>query len=754
MKIILMATVVIGMASGTYATGSSGLAVKAAEVSFDNGARSGLSVAELKTQSAGDNRVPVPSTYTPTTEMTNFWGNLTENTKDKICKAANIKINQSAHIISQVGIDGGLRREFKSYPDQRLALVDEVSLKLNTAIGTQLLTVPNVGSVGVSISGALEGRSVVVRPLADNRYCKNLGMLVKLYDVKTVLPISAKSINSMENGEVWKLPMVARYSFSIGAGASISEAVNVSIGAGETGERRPTVSLYKIDENNLRVRFRVDHVTVKSVGVSAGTVNIPAGDIGVLNGENLIAKEVNKALASEINKYIAFKLGYSYARVSGQKLLLEFYVNPNNPEQVEKLAEFLKGNLDTIQNFIKMGLRFDQFSEEASSQSGVGEIEDLAEQAGTAIGANSTFAGADHYNSSGHNFNITLPVIQARQDSWSSSYHRYQSLDNNGAIHVQQQTRVSNKDSVNIPLVGTLVKHNSRKDIYVVNQEGVNGEVSKPVLLYQKYEGFVRHNDSSARGILDGANDVLKYAGRRGNGTDSSNTLPSASIFPPLPPAEQEGYDDNPQNPAKTYRSAAMSFRLVFSEQAVQDIIFAPTQMIMKCFMNVMRETESAILDKVMDLFAIDNKGEVSYDRNAMAKRLNDSGFSTANTSDGGTNPLDIVSNLAHAATKFIEKLASVREEATWKGQSERLAEVAAHGDMKYDDFLKVVIQLVDTRNISAEIFVHTDKRVEGEEDVTQNYTMFNSRENGFDNTIAPVTQMQQRFSDPAELTD
>jgi len=31
---------------------------------------------------------------------------------------------------------------------------------------------------------------------------------------------------------------------------------------------------------------------------------------------------------------------------------------------------------------------------------------------------------------------------------------------------------------------------------------------------------------------------------------------------------------------------------------------------------------------------------------------------------------------------------------------------------------------------------------------------MFNTRDNGFDNTIASVTQMQQRFAEPTDLTD
>jgi hypothetical protein len=316
---------------------------------------------------------------------------------------------------------------------------------------------------------------------------------------------------------------------------------------------------------------------------------------------------------------------------------------------------------------------------------------------------------------------------------------------------VQQQTRVSNGDSINIPFSGTLIKSNSQKNVYVVNKETAGGEVSRPVMLYQQYEGFMRNDDSSARGMIDKANGVLKYAGTQGNGVNMDNTLPAADIFPPLPPREPDYNYDNPRpEPSKTYRAAVMSFKLVFAEKAVQDIVFAPAQMIMKSFMNVMRETEGAIIDKVMDLFTIDNKGKVNYDYKAARKRLGYNGYD----SDNGTNPLDIVRTLASAATKFIEKIISVRNESGWKAQSERLARVASSGDMKYEDFLKVVIQMVDVSNISSQVYVHTDKRVKGEADVTQNYNMFNNRDNGFDNTIAEVSQMRERFADSTDLTD
>lgn len=731
-------------------------------MAFDGGSRGSSlsdSVREIQAQAKVDDRTPVPSTTTSSNELDNFWENLEGNSLDRLCRNAQIQLNQNATIANVIGIGGGLKRYLKSFPNQRLSLVDEIQLKLSASIGQELLQVPNYGSLSVGISGGMEGTSIVVRPLEDTRYCKQLGTLAKLYEAKTVLPINAQRISGMENGEIWKLPMVVRYSIRASVGATFNGIVTVSIGGAVTKERKPMISLYRIDDNNLRLRLRLDHVNVKTVGASANTIMIPAGDIGLLSGEDLLARTLNRTLAHEINKMLAFKLAYSHVRTTGQKLLVEFHINPNNAEQVARLAEFLDGDLSTLRKFIEMGLKFDTFAEEANGQSGVGDLEQLGAQTGSAAGTAPAFTGSDHYTGHSDNSNINIPVIYSQDNTWASNYHRYQSLNNGGAtIHVQQRTRVSRGDSFNIPFIGTQVKHNSQKDISVVNRESADGAVTRPVLLFQKYEGFMRQGDSMAREMIDNVNGVLKYAGMQGNGVNMDNTFPSAGIFPPLPPQEKQDLF----KPGKTYRAAVMAFKLVFAEKAVQDIIFAPAQLILKSFMNVMREKEGAIIDKVMDLFTINTKGKVDYNYNAVRKRLgvsafNNNGYGGTNPLDiirNLTNPLDIVKNLASAATKFIEKIASVRNESTWRAQAERLSKVASSGDMKYEDFLKVVIQLVSPKDISSSLYIHTDKHVKGEVDVTQTYNVFNSLDNNFDSAIADVTEMRERFSNPSTMTD
>ena len=66
-----------------------------------------------------------------------------------------------------------------------------------------------------------------------------------------------------------------------------------------------------------------------------------------------------------------------------------------------------------------------------------------------------------------------------------------------------------------------------------------------------------------------------------------------------------------------------------------------------------------------------------------------------------------------------------------------------------------MVVQLTKPANVSASVYVHLDPKKKGENDLTQTYNYFDSRNgSGYDVTLSSVTQMRERFADPAELSD
>jgi flagellar hook-basal body complex protein FliE len=162
-----------------------------------------------------------------------------------------------------------------------------------------------------------------------------------------------------------------------------------------------------------------------------------------------------------------------------------------------------------------------------------------------------------------------------------------------------------------------------------------------------------------------------------------------------------------------------------------------------------MKETERALVEKVAHLFSVDDKGVVDFDKEKAAQILN------SDEMESGYNPLYILRDMAKTATAIIKDILSIGSQSDPKAQSQKLSEVAAgrgKSGLGFEDFLKVVVQLVSKENISAQVYVATDKRVKGEKDINQNYVITGSTQ--AENAMNEMTQMRDRFSDPSKLSD
>ena len=204
----------------------------------------------------------------------------------------------------------------------------------------------------------------------------------------------------------------------------------------------------------------------------------------------------------------------------------------------------------------------------------------------------------------------------------------------------------------------------------------------------------------------------------------------------------------------KTYKTVAMNFSLLINERGLQQILSAPAELVMKAYLNMMRQYAplKKIIDKIMDLFHVDERGRATYDSIEAQRRL---GWNS-NPKDN-SEPEELARKLALGATEVIKDLADLRRTGNWKDQSAMLAALTtgkSRSGLDYEDFLKVAVQLTDPLNVSAQVFVSTSKKYKGEQDISQTYQFFNNRSDSFDANIAEVNQMQARFGDPAMLTD
>ena len=730
--------------------------------SFFEGADKG-SMADLVTGlRAGGADVPDPKAAEPqpgqtpqpgNNELLHFWEDLKSDVFDDICKDVEIPIDAGFDIGDIAGVEGKFKRYMKQYPDNKIAVIDEVGVKLDAGHTFSDIFNVNGNAFNIGFSGGLEGKSVVVRKTNEDKYCKNLLKIVDLRKVKTILPLNEKRINEMAVNEIWKFPARIHMGVSGGLGYPVQPWLTIGFSLGTSKEMKPSVTLYKMDADHIRMRIRLDRITVKSAGASVGT-SFDAGMIGLPEAEGFLMKEIDKALVKEFNKYLALKFGLSTSRAKGQKILLEFVIDAKSPEQVTKMVQFLKGDLSIIKRLIEMGVRFNDFSSLDDTAAGQQALDSVSGVAAEGLGLNSTFAGSNHFNSNSNASNIVLPIVLHREANASQRYDRYQVSGSDQVLHVHNASKNTSVSNINVPFIGKIFKHNTNQNFYVVNYEDKDGQVSDAAMVYQRYEGFIKHDERDARGMVSDMNEILKYAGTQGNGVNTGFTVDVDALFPRLADAEANPEYDSEGNKivdSKRYKSAIMSFSLVFTQKAVRDILAASNMTVLRAVLNIMEGLDREILEKVRHLFSFDSKGKVDYDWKAARKLLD-----KYETDD--FDPFTVVRSFCSNVAAVVADIASVRETGDQKAKSERLAQVMGgkgKSRVGYENMLQVMIQLVDVKDIYAKLDVKTDKRIKGEENINNSYNLYNDNlQAGYSSQLGQANSLRDRFADPSVLSD
>jgi len=730
--------------------------------SFFEGADKG-SMADLVTGlRAGGADVPDPKAAEPqpgqtpqpgNNELLHFWEDLKSDVFDDICKDVEIPIDAGFDIGDIAGVEGKFKRYMKQYPDNKIAVIDEVGVKLDAGHTFSDIFNVNGNTFNIGFSGGLEGKSVVVRKTNEDKYCKNLLKIVDLRKVKTILPLNEKRINEMAVNEIWKFPARIHMGVSGGLGYPVQPWLTIGFSLGTSKEMKPSVTLYKMDADHIRMRIRLDRITVKSAGASVGT-SFDAGMIGLPEAEGFLMKEIDKALVKEFNKYLALKFGLSTSRAKGQKILLEFVIDAKSPEQVTKMVQFLKGDLSIIKRLIEMGVRFNDFSSLDDTAAGQQALDSVSGVAAEGLGLNSTFAGSNHFNSNSNASNIVLPIVLHREANASQRYDRYQVSGSDQVLHVHNASKNTSVSNINVPFIGKIFKHNTNQNFYVVNYEDKDGQVSDAAMVYQRYEGFIKHDERDARGMVTDMNEILKYAGTQGNGVNTGFTVDVDALFPRLADAEANPEYDSEGNKivdSKRYKSAIMSFSLVFTQKAVRDILAASNMTVLRAVLNIMEGLDREILEKVRHLFSFDSKGKVDYDWKAARKLLD-----KYETDD--FDPFTVVRSFCSNVAAVVADIASVRETGDQKAKSERLAQVMGgkgKSRVGYENMLQVMIQLVDVKDIYAKLDVKTDKRIKGEENINNSYNLYNDNlQAGYSSQLGQANSLRDRFADPSVLSD
>ncbi|MFA6433787.1 MAG: hypothetical protein WCW52_03750 [Elusimicrobiales bacterium] len=618
-----------------------------------------------------------------------FWETFEEGANlPDMCRFVSLPVSYD-YALSKGTLSGSANRSFSSYPNGQLALVDEIGLSIGydrekgkaLLEGSENLLAKLSPELAIVGGVSLKGSSMVVRPLDGKKSCDQLKKIVNLPEFKTAIPFKAGRFAKMQVGEIWKLPV----SFWLGINPTVSGGyanASLALSFGVEKEASPSVSLYRMSEKELRVRMRLDQARIISYGAEVQVTAVPVEDALTAAGEMIIkmlgptgGQAAVDLLMPYLEEYTYTSLGISQERVKEKKALLEFILDPNDPKQMEKLAYMLnKGNLGTIKELAKLAVK------RAFLPDHDGKLDEAALTQATRsweakLGVASSYNGVNRISEKGTTVHLHIPVLRDYERVYGSGYQRINTPGSKVVLHVHENTLERSGTWFDVPFAGAELKHNRSRAVAVFNQETA-GSVSQPVLKYEHFEAELRHTKDSARRVLENANSVMRYAGAKGGPLN-----PAAAI--PLNDLQKNA----PQHSGRTNPSAYMTFALVVNEKGVQDILKAPETMVVKAYFNTLSADEKDLM-----LAQINDKGMVNFKPVAGSEKT-----------------------VRHHLKKAMRIVADIQQSRMgpggyakdWKEQSARLSKMISgdsKSDLKYDEVLKVLVQLTEIGNVQAEI--------------------------------------------------
>ncbi|MBI3289267.1 MAG: hypothetical protein HYZ74_07090, partial [Elusimicrobia bacterium] len=533
-----------------------------------------------------------------------FRENFQNRTLENICRLVRITGQLRYKPLSFIGIQIGARRSLRRYPDGSLALVDEQPVRFAVDYNQELVKLSDKLTVGMFFGGHFDGQSTVVLPL-KNPSCSSLKVLLNPTKMNSIIPLTgfkdivtrskfkdrmAKRIATMEVGEVWKMPIKPAVGWGPNVTVPIGEAsFNVHWqwwkASGES------ISLKKLSADQVRFRFRLDRSKSTEKGASVQG-SVTADDMGI--GGRFAYKE----LMSLFNQYFRANISGGLSTSEGREAILEYVLNPNVPEQMEALVKVAAGDISALDSIKKMLKHTDKLlSSDANTREG---LERMKEEHDEKLGSEATFAGADVYKRDGAHVNGHFPFL-FRYD-WSQSEGSKERMvlidEKGGEIKLYPASEHSARGIAEVPILGDLDRFEKSSGVQVYTYKDKTGVHETANAVYIQQRAFTREGQWAPNGMLSQINDVMRYVGVRGKGTDPRKEVPLPAFRATVTPAVAKSLSPKSITPGATpllYAKGMSAFTLIFSRKAIQDIINTPPTEVVAAYHNALGEAEKAV---------------------------------------------------------------------------------------------------------------------------------------------------------------
>jgi hypothetical protein len=639
-------------------------------------------------------------------------------------------------------------RRLDTYPDGSLAIIDDEGIQgsWNRPILTRVVA-DGAASVGLNFGVTVGGRSTVVRRLATQQSCDEVRRLLDFRDIKSVFPINADRITAMQLGELWRIPMTLSY--SEGVGASGTKKVVPFLSLGRTDSGTTSMTLYRIAQDKVRFRFRIDHVVVTGPSIGVSTV-FSAVEFWA-NSHGILLKLLGSALTSQINGDLVAWGQYARQDQHGARVLMEFIVDPTQPEEASALAEAVKGDFKQI---IAMAGRMSTL--QASDDKALKDYNQLREDHADRLG-DPSYAASDEYKRKVKPFSLRLPFfVTYNSASLFGDDRVVRYTGDEGVFTYFLGDKTTEKQFLKMPWMGPLIKENSQKQVTAFTYAAPGAPQGDPEIVYIRNRGYLREPASAVRGTVEELNSFLNKTGaQRGVksriGFSVDSLVPPSPVQPRTPREYVKGQEESTES---ADRKGLISFTLAFDQKAVSDVIAASGEQVLKALAASAPATDRELAQWLAGHATVKN-GEVAYDGKEAAKAF---------PTDPHSNLSDInqLRELSLKAATLISELASARDSKTNGEKSKILAKMISGEDpdrpwyrqahhMAYEEVLAIVIQFVDPINLTGDFMAN----LSGGKDVPNVNVHLVLKKGRPDNKLLQdAGDAKARFAEPSVLID
>ncbi len=615
---------------------------------------------------------------------------------DQLCRSAQVPLNFNFGSGDFSGTGAGMDRYLRVDLDNTVVLVDDARITASFSRSFAKEVGGSGAALGLGLGATIEGHSMVIRRTGTKQSCDEILRLVNFRDAKTVLPASAKRISEMGLGELWRVPFTLTYSQGLSAGDARPDGAALSVSFGRNDSGTSSMTLYRIADDKLRFRFRIDHVVVHSA--SLGLTEVYPAVLYAATAANILLRYVEGRLADQLAQYTTGWLNYGRASADGKMILMEFVIDPRDPAQAQALASALHGNFDALL----------KFSEKMSTFQTANTVKDylaLHDRDAALLGP-STYAASDEYRSKTKTWSLTLPFfIQHNATALFGDDKIQRYTDAGGEFHFYRADKSKTNAYFSLPFVGPLVKDNGQRDVEAVSYAPKGGAAGEPIIVYIRNQGYFRESGSSVREPIKEINRVLDEVGAQRGGGGARLTLPlDALVPPPAPLAEAVHAGKNEIQPTEpSDRSGLVSFTLVLNQKAVRDILAAPSDEVLLAFAASLDATDKPLMDWLAANGKVGKNNELAYSwREARRAFPQDSRGEPAQS-----DPTNTLAQLSRQAAALLSDLATARDAKNNEDRARAMATMIGGGgksELAYEDCLRVLVQLVDPLDVSGDL--------------------------------------------------